>query len=96
MLGCSWDDEVAPKLCWMRVRAASLAMRNTGPAVVRPVVWVRLSVLRLPGWRDQLERSMEGEKLRKGEGTEQKGRVCARVEGSVRRRRSEAREIKKP
>lgn len=82
LLGCSWDDGVAPKLCEMRVPAASLARRNMGLAMVQPAAWVWLSVPRLPGWRGrgELERGMEGEKLRKGEGIEQKRRdsVCAR------------------
>ena len=81
LLGCSWDDGVAPKLCGMRVPATSLARRNTGLAMVRLAAQVRLLLPWLPGWRGrgELERGMEREKIRKGEGIEQKGRdsVCA-------------------
>lgn len=71
---------MAPKLCWIRVPVASLAKRNMGLAMVHLGTWFWLSVPQLSGWRGQgeLDRGLDGEKLRKGEGTEQKGRgsVC--------------------
>lgn len=74
---------MVPKLSRMRVPAASLATRNVGLSVVWPVMWVRLLVPRLPGWRgwEELERGMEGKKLRKGEGIEQKRRDGMCVHG---------------
>lgn len=70
LLGCSWDDGVAAKLCWVRVPAASLARRKMGSAVVQPAAWVWLPVPRLLGWRvwGELERGTDGGK------TQERGR----------------------
>lgn len=45
---CSWDDEVASKLCPMRVPSASLAIRIMGPAAC-PAVDAPAAGLEAPG-----------------------------------------------